>query len=223
MQKAMAGVHQHIALFGGTFCPIHLGHLQVALFLQKQFCFDEFIFLPNKAPVLDKTATALLSHRMAMLKLALAPYPAFKIDRRELERETPSFMVDTLVSFRGELADEVAISLIIGSDSFQQFHRWHDWQTILTLCNLIVVDRKGQAAASLPKPLNACLISGKLHEIRDPKALSTASRGGFYRCNAEADEISSTEIRDLIQKGRDAGLFLPAVVWNYIKTQQLFR
>lgn len=223
MQKTMAGARQHIALFGGTFSPIHLGHLQVALFLQKQFCFDEFIFLPNKAPVLDKTATALLSHRMAILTLALTPYAAFKIDRRELERETPSFMVDTLVSFRGELGDEAAISLIIGSDGFQQFHRWHDWQTILTLCNLIVIDRKGHKAASLPKPLNACLISGKMHEITDPKALSTASRGGFYRCNAWADEISSSEIRDLIQKGGDASAFLPAAVLSYIKEQQLFR
>ena len=222
MQQTIIKTPQHIAVFGGTFCPIHRGHLEVALFLQKQLNFGLFLFLPNKAPVLDKEATALYVHRLAMLRLALAPYPNFKIDRREIDRPTPSFMVDTLASLRQELGDGVAISLIIGIDSFQQLHRWHDWQTLFTLCNLIVMDRPGYESSILPNLINARLIQGEIHEIKDPLILATTSRGGFYRCNAGRYDISSTTIRALIQRGDDATPFLPAAVSTYIKEKKLF-
>ena len=87
-----------IAVYGGTFSPIHRGHIEVARFLQAKFTFDEFKFLPNQSPVLDKSASAPVAHRLAMLRLALAPYPQFSIDQREVERPSPSYMIDTLKS-----------------------------------------------------------------------------------------------------------------------------
>lgn len=222
MQQTMIKALQHIAVFGGTFCPIHRGHIEGALLLKKKINFDRFVFLPNKAPVLDKKAMALCVHRVAMLRLALAPYPDFKIDMREINRQTPSFMVDTLRSFRQEWGNDVAISLIIGEDSFRQLHRWHDWQTLFTLCNLIVMDRPGYECATLPNPIKARLIQGEIHEIKDPLILSTTSRGGFYRCNTGRYDISSTTIRALIKRGDDATSLLPVAVLNYIKEKKLF-
>ncbi len=211
---------KHIAVFGGTFCPVHNGHIGIALFLQKKFHFDQFLFLPNKAPTLDKTAEASIEQRLAMLELALAPYPMFTVDKREINRPTPSYTVETLESLRNELDDEtVAISLIIGMDSFQQFHRWHSWQKIITLCNLIVIDRPGEIKAHPPELL---IKEEKFQEIFDAKLLSSTKRGGFYRVNAGAYAISSAMIRLCIKSGKDINPFVPASVLQYIKKNHLF-
>jgi len=214
---------KHIALFGGTFCPVHNAHLAVALFLQAYFQFDEFIFLPNKTPTLDKTATASPEERLAMLDIALAPYPFFTIDKRELNRTTPSYTVDTLVSIRKDLDDKTAISFIMGMDNFKQLHRWHDWQKILTLCNIIVIDRPNNENPQHPEPLSLPLIADNIYEIVDPKRLSTTNRGGFFRCHAGTYAISSTTIRNLIRAKGDAGAYLPPAVLNYIKKNHLFK
>jgi nicotinate-nucleotide adenylyltransferase len=215
---------KHIAVFGGTFCPIHNGHIGVALFLQEQFHFDQFLFLPNKAPTLDKTAAASLEHRLAMLELALAPYPMFTIDKREINRPTPSYMIETLESMRCELDDEkAAISLIIGMDSFQQFHRWHAWQKIITRCNLIVIDRPGEIKAHPPEPLRKLMQEKRLQQIFDAKLLFSTKREGFYRVNAGAYAISSEMIRLRIKSGQDIKPFVPASVLQYIKENHLFQ
>ena len=208
---------RHIAVYGGTFCPIHRGHIEVALFLQDLFKFDQFNFLPNKAPVLDKTAEVSLEHRLAMLQLALTPYPFFNIDRREIDRLTPSFMVETLSTLREELVDKsTAITLIIGMDSFLQFHRWREFEKILTLCNLIVLERPGWKS-EIPEPLQ-----GKINEIIAPYELSTGKTGGFYLCDAGKYDISSTKIREAIKAGADMRLFLTPEITDYIKKHKLF-
>lgn len=216
MQKnnSFTKASKHIAIFGGTFSPIHNAHIAVALFLQEYFKFDTFIFLPNKTPTLDKTTqTASLEDRLTMLELALNPYPMFTIDLREAKRNTPSFTVDTLMSFREELGNDVAISFIIGLDNLKQFDRWHDWKKILTLCNLIVINRPcdKQTASTIAIP-----------EIIDPFLLSTSKRGGFYLCDAGIYPISSTLVRNLIQSGENASAHLPAPVFNYIVQKKLF-
>ncbi len=204
---------KHIAIFGGTFSPIHNAHIDVAIFLQDYFKFDQFIFLPNKAPTLDKTTEMSLADRLAMLELALAPYPRFTIDLRETHRSTPSYTVDTLMSFREEWGNEVAMSFIIGMDNFKQFERWQDWEKILTLCNLIVISRPSEKEF----PASICI-----PEITDPHLLSTDTRGGFYRCNAGTYTTSSTLVRNLIRSGEDASTHLPPSVLNYIVQKKLF-
>jgi len=213
---------KHIAIYGGTFCPIHNAHLKIACFLQNKFKFDEFRFLPNKAPVLDKTPEASLKHRLAMLALALAPYTQFKIDRHEVERLTPSFMVQTLEDIREEEADRVVISLILGMDSFKNFHRWREWEKIISLCNLIVIERPDCEVMPLAPPLQDKVDGGQLHQITDAALLSLEATGGFFRCNAGLYAISSTAIRECIQTGQDASAYLPTPVWNYIMSHNLF-
>jgi nicotinate-nucleotide adenylyltransferase len=214
----------HIAILGGTFCPVHKGHIQVALRLQQHFKFDRFLFIPNKAPVFDKEIAISTEHRLAMLELALAPYPELTIDRREINRPTPSFMVDTIKSIRDELADDtIAISLIMGEDCFQEFHRWHHWQTLLSLCNLIVIERPNIEPIGLPAPLKEYIVSGDLIELMDATELLAGKRGGFFRCHAGAYPFSSTHIRELIQKNQDLSTFLPPEVIHYIEINNLFK
>ncbi len=212
---------KHLALFGGTFSPIHQGHINMARALQEHFQFDQFIFLPNKAPVIDKLATASSSDRLKMLQLALAPYPLFKIDERELHRKTPSFMIETLLSLHKELGNSLTkITLIIGMDSFLQFHRWHDWKTLFTLCNLIVLKRP-KCRIDLPAPLREELAKGSIHAITDEKEL-TQTCGGFYYFDAGAYNFSSTTLRELIAAGQDVSNFIPPSVLDYIKDNALF-
>ncbi len=213
---------KHIAIYGGTFCPIHNAHLKIACFLQNKFKFDEFRFLPNKAPVLDKTPETSLKHRLAMLALALASYPQFKMDMHEVERPTPSFMIQTLEDIQKEETDGVVISLILGMDSFNNLHRWREWEKIMTLCNLIVIERPDCEAMLFASPLQDKIDSGQLNEITDAALLSLEANGGFFRCNAGWYAISSTTIRECIQTGQDASAYLPTPVWNYIMSHNLF-
>ena len=213
---------KHIAIYGGTFNPIHLGHIKVACDLQEHFKFDKFIFLPNKSPVMDKITTVSPTDRLEMLRLALASYPAFTIDEREINRPTPSFMVETLSSIREDLGNEkMAISLIIGMDSFLQFHRWCDWQKILTLCNLIVLERKGHVKR-LPLLLEEAQKKGEINLIENEAQLVNGTSGGYFFYNAGLYDVSSTTVRELLKSGEDASLFLTLPVKNYIERNGLY-
>ena len=138
---------KNLVIYGGTFDPPHLGHLNTALAIQDILHFDRLIFLPCKTPVLKQATLASSEQRVNMLKLALEGYSNFDIDLREITRITPSFMVETLESFRQDLGDQVAITLCLGSDAFLQLPQWHSWRKILKLSNVLVIKRA-------PDPVN---------------------------------------------------------------------
>jgi len=137
---------KRILIYGGSFDPPHLGHIKTACAVQEKFAFDEFLFVPCKQSVLKATSIATPEQRLDMLKLALAPHAEFKfkIDTRELDRDTPSFMVETLVSFQQEYKQQVSITLLLGMDSFLEIQQWHQWEKIITLCDLLVMQRAGE-------------------------------------------------------------------------------
>ena len=129
-----------IAIFGGTFDPIHLGHLRLALELQEKYKFKSVLFVPCKNPVLKKKPIASLKHRIAMLKLAIKNQPNFSVDESELDRSGPSYMIDTLVNLKEKMPKE-KLSLIIGSDAFDNFSQWRCPEDIISLAKLVVVPR----------------------------------------------------------------------------------
>ncbi len=131
-----------IAIFGGTFDPIHLGHLRLALDLHEKYKFDEIRFIPCKNPVLKKAATVSLEHRIAMLKLAVKDQPQFVVDESERHRNGPSYMIDTLVDLQSKMPKQ-KFTLILGSDAFEDFNRWHCCEDIIALAKLLVVPRGG--------------------------------------------------------------------------------
>lgn len=131
-----------IGLLGGTFDPIHFGHLRPALELYETLDLEQLRIIPCGTPPHRDPPCANGEQRLAMLRLALAGQPGLVIDPRELQRPGPSYMVDTLISLREELGD-VPLALIIGMDAFHGLERWHRWRELVDLCHLIVIHRPG--------------------------------------------------------------------------------
>ena len=208
-----------VLLYGGAFCPVHFGHLNVARRVQRHMHYDHFLFMPCKEPVLDKTATASAHDRVAMLTQALLPYPHFSVDLSEIERSTPSFMVDTLRDFRGKRGVYAPITLLIGMDSVLQLPRWHRWEELLKLAHLLVIDRPG-IEMPCAEPLKTWLAQ---HQTRNKNELLTTPFGKIYRFNAGQYDISSTGIREAIKQGRNTSRLIPAGVRRYIDENTLFR
>lgn len=211
---------QSLIIYGGSFDPIHQGHLQTALNVQNTFHFNRFVFLPCKMPVLKAPSVASTRQRIEMLQVALAPYPDFSIDLREINRETPSFMVETLESFRRERSEECSISLLMGMDAFIQLPRWHRWENLLDLANLLVMSRTVIGIQKLPDLLTSLLQSC---EIKNPQELLHSSQGKILFFDAGDYPISSTELRKKMAAGEDVHPLLPPDVYRYIKAQGLYQ
>jgi len=192
----------NILLFGGTFDPIHNGHLNVAMAVQDRFHFNRFIFLPCKIPLLKDKAQASPEQRLNMLRLALgehSDYP-FEIDERELHRAGPSYTVITLDEYRNELGADASINFLMGTDSYTQLPQWHESDRILNLANLLVVNRPGHAPLETTVNLNA-------------------PHGQVCGVDAGLHDISSTSIR----LGSNQDQAIPESVKKYIHEQGLYR
>ncbi|MCW8469104.1 nicotinate-nucleotide adenylyltransferase [Fluoribacter gormanii] len=208
-----------IAIFGGTFDPIHNGHLQTSINIQHYFKFDSYIFLPCKIPTIKPPSLANNAQRVEMVKLAIKDVADFKLDLREIERDTPSYMVETLQSFRLEYPS-ASITLIIGYDAFLSLPHWYQWDKIITLANLLVINRGEFADQPTPEIMQKFL---KKHQSKSKSELLSAQAGNVYLFDAGHYEISSTSIREDIKKGADVKNKLPYTIYEYIKSQELYR
>lgn len=208
-----------IVIYGGSFDPVHNGHIHTALNIHGQFNCDRFIFLPCKLPILKNTTTATAEQRVQMLHLALQEYPFFSIDLREIQRTTPSYMVDTLCSFRQELGDTISITLLLGEDAFLQFDKWHEWQRIISLSHLMVMHRP-DLQPGYSSDLENLYSSHKTSILED---LNTSASGKIYEINAGNYQISSTWVRSQLQQGKDVSGYAPKTVLTYIQEQNLFK
>ena len=119
-----------IGLLGGTFDPIHLGHLRIALEIMEALSFQQVRFIPAACPPHRPDAVLATSDRIRLLEAALADQPGFVLDPRELERPGPSYMVDTLLDLRRELGDAQPLCLILGMDAFSLLPSWHRWEEL---------------------------------------------------------------------------------------------
>ena len=148
-------------LLGGTFNPIHFGHLRMAQDLAEALHLEEVRFIPSANPPHKTTPEISAQVRAEMVKIAIADNPIFKCDERELNRTGASYTIDTLISLREELDDQAALCWILGSDAFIKFNTWHRWQEILNYCHIILVQRPNFSAgqAKLPENLESLLHS----------------------------------------------------------------
>lgn len=210
----------NLVIYGGTFDPIHYGHIKTALDVQNTFHFEHFIFLPCKKPVLKEPSQASSEQRISMLKLGLLPYPAFTVDLREMNRNTPSYMVDTLKSYRKEQGNTVSITLLLGTDAFLDLPRWYHWEEILNLGHILVINR---SATSTKKPSNTILNLLKKHETNHHKDLLKLPYGKIYRYDAGRYDISSTWIREKINERKSLKDYIPPAVYQYIVDESLYR
>lgn len=207
-----------IGLLGGTFDPVHHGHLRAALDLLDELGLDQVRLIPCGMPPHRATPQASGDHRLTMLRLAIAGEPRLRVDERELRRPGPSYMVDTLLSLREEVGDH-PLGLIIGMDALHGLTRWHRWREIMTLCHLLVIQRPGWAA-----PANgelAALIAG--HRVEAMGALKGRSAGGILFHAVTQLDISASQIRALVRARHSPRYLLPEAVHDYLHATQLYR
>ncbi|GAB4391723.1 MAG: nicotinate-nucleotide adenylyltransferase [Gammaproteobacteria bacterium] len=209
--------HEVIGILGGTFDPIHLGHLQIAQALLAQKICTMVYFVPCKIQVLKGPAYVADKHRLAMLQLAIAGQSNMRIDTRELERDTPSYMVETLQSFRRDMPN-AALGLILGSDSFATLPRWHLWQQLIQLAHIIVVKRPGSCL-----PQQGELADWLSHyRVQDAVLLSQKLSGFIWPYDMPACTIASSSIRACIQQHLPFQRYVPDNVAHYIAQHNLY-
>ncbi len=208
-----------IGILGGTFDPVHNGHLRPALELLEGLDLQEIRFIPCRQPPHRSRPEAAPGHRLAMLEQAIAGQAGFVLDDREMRRDGPSYMVDTLASLRAQMGKERPLCLITGRDAFQALNHWERWREILKLAHLVAPDRPG-ATQTLPNVLNDLL---KHRQIQYAEALSKDPAGAILLQPVTQLAISATEIRALLTQGRSPRYLLPEAVWTYIRDQDLYR
>jgi nicotinate-nucleotide adenylyltransferase len=209
-----------IAIFGGSFDPIHNGHLKISIAIQTQFNFDSYIFLPCKTPAIKPPTHANSQQRIEMIRLAIKGQHHFKLDLREIQRDTPSYMVKTLESFRVEYP-QASITLILGYDAFLSLASWYQWEKIILLSHLLVIDRDAFSKQPVLEIMQEFL---KKHQTRNKIDLLSTQAGTVYLFNAGHYNISSTLIREEIKKkGNNVKNKLPQTVYEFIMTQDLYQ
>lgn len=207
-----------IALFGGTFDPVHFGHLRAAWEVKEQLQIADFRFLPAGTPPHRDTKVTKAHHRLAMLRLAIDPAEGLSIDEREIHRTGPSYMVDTLAELR-RAEHNRPLLLIIGQDSANTLEQWHQWQSIFELAHLVVMNRPGQSTAYQGQ------LALEMHSRTVPAApqLADSASGLVLNMAVTALPISSSGIRQLIGSGASPCYLLPATVLAYIRQHGLYR
>lgn len=211
-----------VGILGGTFNPIHYGHLRMAQELADALDLDSVRFIPAASPPHKDKPAVSAEQRAAMVKLAIASNDRFVFDERELHRTGASYTVNTLLSLREELGKETSITLFMGSDAFTKFDTWHRWQEIIQLCHIALVQRPQLRShdQKLSKSLETFLHnhysenSGDLHHL--PSGFVTMRQ-------ITALDISSTAIRHALQHDDSVRYLMPDIVIDYIRQHQLYR
>jgi len=200
-----------IGLFGGTFDPIHCGHLRTAFELWQELSLAEVRFLPTGTPPHRDHLYASAELRLKMVAAAIADQPGFRVDDREVRRTGLSYSVDTLTELRGEYPDR-SLCLILGMDAFLGLPTWHRWRELLDLAHIVVAHRPGWRAPALG-PLGEVMVDRGTGSIRD---LHERRAGNVYVHSGTQLEISSTELRQLLVAGGDPRYLVPDAVRSII-------
>lgn len=206
-----------VGIFGGTFDPIHYGHLRTAFEMLQALRFDEVRFIPSGDPPHRGKTYASAQLRLEMVAAATAREEHFVVDDRELRRDGPSYTVDTLASIRQEQTD-TALGLILGMDAFLGLCSWHRWDEILDLAHIVVAHRPGWRAPDMG-PLGELIAEFGTHRVDD---LHENTAGRIHIHAVTQLEISSTEIRELVMAGRDPRFLMPDVVRDVIMNSSCY-
>ncbi len=197
-----------LAIFGGTFDPVHLGHLSVAWEASELLDADVRL-MPASVPPHRPAPTASAAQRVAMLRAALQGQSRLTLDTRELEREGPSYTIDTLLELRAEQGDRPLV-LLIGADAFAGLPSWHRWRELFDLAHIGVLSRPGVEAV-LPDELQREIADRRVDEAA---AWRHASAGNVIQLEVTPLEISATRIRELLASGREPRYLLPAGLFD---------
>jgi nicotinate-nucleotide adenylyltransferase len=207
-----------IGILGGTFDPVHFGHLRPALDMQQALGLDEVRLLPCRVPPHRAAPAATPEQRLTMLRLAVHGERGLGIDERELKRAGPSYTVDTLLSLRGEMEGRPVV-LMVGMDAFRGLDRWHRWRELVELCHLAVATRPGSTVPTEGEL--AALVRER--RVDDAAALRAAPAGRLIFCPVTQMDVSASRIRALLAADRSPRYLLPAAVLEYIRVVGLYQ
>jgi len=212
-----------IGILGGTFDPIHFGHLRLAEELGHTLKLGEVRIVPSGTPPHRAAPHASTAHRVAMTRLAAAGNPLFVVDERETRRSGPGYMFDTLIELRNELGAACPLVLMLGADAFLEFATWHRWHELFRLAHVAVAHRPGfpvqKWGESMPQPL-AREYAARL--MQQPLAVHLAPAGGVAVIPFTALDISATAVRELVRSGGSPRYLLPDPVLDYIRAENLY-
>jgi nicotinate-nucleotide adenylyltransferase len=209
-----------IGIYGGTFDPVHFGHLRPALDVLQVLQLDQVRFIPCGIPPHRSSPLATAQQRAQMVQLAIAAQPKFVLDDREITRQGKSYMVDTLMSLRQEFAT-TDLCLIVGIDAFNEFDSWKDWQTIINTTKLVIAHRPSYPLKEQRwKPALSEYVAQ--HQQTDTAQFGECRAPAVFFCPVTQLEISSTRIRESLSAGLEATYLLPASVIEYIRQHKLY-
>ena len=207
-----------IGILGGTFDPVHFGHMRPALEVREALQLEELRLIPSNVPPHRPGPVASPTQRLAMLRAAVGDTPHFIIDERELERDGPSYTIDTLESLRHELGS-ISLCLLIGMDAFLGLPDWHRWQELIEHCHMVVMTRPGAELQATGEMAGFV----ERHGVEDSDMLASNPAGHVLFQSVTRLEISATRIRQLLSDGDSARFLLPDDVRAIIQREGLYR
>lgn len=212
------GESQAIAVLGGTFDPVHNGHLRLAIELAEKLNLHQVRLMPGYLPVHKDSPSASTEQRLQMLSLAVADSPELTVDDREIKRQGPSYTLLSLQELRKEVGEDCPIYFILGEDAFSKFDEWHQWRELIRYAHLLVAIRPGIHADISPE-LEQFV---EANQYRG-EGIPTSAAGYVIRMSNVMLEISSSDIRQRIAENRNIRYLLPANVHRYIAEQQIYQ
>ncbi len=208
-----------VGVFGGTFNPVHYGHLRSALELVQRLHLEQLRLMPCAVPPHREVPGCSAEHRAAMVELAVAGEASLACDTRELRRPGPSYTIDSLVELRGELGEGYSLCLVMGCDAVLQIADWHRWRELLDWAHIVVIARPGWQlpdSGEVAQWLQA-------HRLAGGEALRQRPAGGIVVEQLRPLAISSTEIREHLARGHSVRYLLPEPVLEYIQQHSLYQ
>lgn len=212
-----------LGLYGGTFDPVHLGHLRLAEEAVDALGLAGVRWIPAGQPLLREAPRVAARQRLDMVRLATAGNPRFTVDPAEVEADRPSYTVPTLERLRrpDELGSERPLVLLLGADAFAGVSAWHRWEALFELAHVAVAHRPGYLleAAALPPPLARVL---EQRRSLDPADLRAVPAGRIVSFAMTSLDISATRIRAALSKGESVRYLLPDALIGYLQTHRLY-
>jgi len=210
-------IRQTIGIFGGTFDPVHIGHITLAEEIKKHLLIDRMYLIPCRLPPHRARPNASDQDRLQMLQLATTN-TSLLIDDRELKRDGPSYTVDTLQSFREQYGAVASLICCMGMDAFARFNTWHRWQDILSIAHLAVIAR-----AENQREINVDIRTLLLHhQCAEKKVLKDTPAGHIYLTQLSQIPVSSTQVRQQLAQGVLPSAALNPTVYHYIQERGLY-
>ena len=213
-----------IGILGGTFDPIHHGHLRLAQEAYEQCRLGEVRLIPGGTPTHRTAPLASAAHRLQMVRLAIQGQAGFTVDEREVQRTDPCYSVDTFSALRAELGQQQPLCLLLGSDAFLQLHSWHQWEQLFELTHIVVMQRPGRPVGNAMAQADGGL--SKQYQSRlapSPQLLHESANGLIVVLDMPQLEISATDIRSRAAQNKNLRYLLPDAVAHYIQINQLYK